>query len=157
MSPRSLITLFLFAALLSAANGCANFAPKIGLPGMEQEPPQVSTTHQASCAVEMRSVSGEATRIELPVSPDMRIEQVLNKSQVGFRRMDVFILRSSPDNPNQHVKLEIRFDRESGKVKWDTDYSIHDGDRVIIKEATLTVFDEAYNTLLGPVMGRIGR
>ena len=55
------------------------------------------------------------------------------------------------------MKLEIRFDRDSGQVKWDTDYAIHAGDRVIIKEETMTVFDEAYNTLLGPVMGRIGR
>ena len=83
------------------------------------------------------------------------MSQVIDQSKVSYRHLDAFILRRSPDNPNQHVKLEIRFDRDSGKVKWDTDYAIHPNDRVVIKEEAFTVFDEAYNSLLGPVLGRL--
>ena len=157
MSPRSLITLILSIGLLSGANGCSSLTPKTSIPFVGQEDTGAAVAPQAMCWVEMRPTSGKAKRVELPVTQGMRIEQVLDESKVSFRRMDVFILRQSPDNPDQHVKLEIRFDRDSGQVKWDTDYAIHPNDRIVVKEETLTVFDEAYNSLLGPVMGRIGR
>lgn len=157
MSPRSSIALMFLIGLLIAANGCANLTPSAALPFINQGTAEAEPAPTATCWVEMRPVSGKAKKIQLPITQDMRVDQVLDDSRVSFRQMDVFILRQSPEDPNQHVKLEIRFDRDTGQVKWDTDYAIHPDDRIIVKEETLTVFDEAYNALLGPVMGRIGR
>ncbi len=160
MPPRSSATLWFFLGLISFASGCTSLTPSKSLSGFwddETAEAKVDLSHGPHCWVEIRPLSGESERVQLAVVPDMRMAQVIEQSNVSYRHMDAYILRGSPDNPSQQVKLEIRFDRDSGKVKWDTDYAIHPNDRVIIKEEAFTVLDEAYNSLLGPVLGRIGK
>ena len=107
----------------------------------------------------MRGVGTKAKTVKVPLTQDMRVTEVLKSSKASrkYPRANVHIWRKSPIKAHEMVKLDVRFDRESGMVKYDTDYAIHPDDRVVVVEQPFSIFDEAYNSLLGPILGHIGR
>ena len=165
MSPRGYCRLRAFfvlsSLLLLSGSGCTSVRPSGALPLVsdptEAEAGEVASQHV--CTVEMRGVGGRSKTVDVPLTEDMRVTEVLKASKASrkYPRADVHIWRKSPMKAHEMVKLDVRFDGESGKVKYDTDYAIHPNDRVVVVEQPFSIFDEAYNSLLGPILGRVGR
>lgn len=164
MSPRGPSRLFIyfvfFVSLLPSGSGCSSVRSSGALPFLSEAKQQdeAASTEQL-CTVEMRGVGSKSKTVTVPLTEEMRVTDLLKASKAGKRypRADVHIWRKSPLKAHEMVKLDVRFDRESGQVKYDTDYAIHPNDRVVVVERPFSIFDEAYNSLLGPILGHIGR
>ncbi len=166
MSPRDYCRLRAFfvlsiGLLVVSGSGCTSVRPSGVLPLMSGAKPEEAdaTSNQPFCTVELRGVGTKARMVKVPLTEQMRVTEVVKSSKASkkFSRFDAHIWRKSPRKAHEMVKLDVRFDPESGQVTYDTDYAIHPDDRIVVVEQPYTIFDEAYNSLLGPILGQIGR
>lgn len=98
-------------------------------------------------AVHIRPAYGKATNKEIPLEPNMRLQDVVNNSKANFRSKLAYIVRTSPETGEKH-KLEGKFG-SNRRITLDTDYAIQPGDRVVITQDTTTSFDRVMRSLLG--------
>lgn len=158
MSPRkplqNFAAILTLCSVLLVANGCSSMLTGGALPFLsakaETLPPPT-----ASCTVEFHSEYGKPRKLTVPVSDQTRIQDVLEASRARgrFRQMNVTILRPSPRDPQQMVKLACNYNSGDRKVTWDTDYAVLPGDRVVITRDTTTAVDNVVESVLGPVFG----
>ena len=149
---RSLFPLFCAVSLLS---GCASFGGSVGdLLGPEPDMAKKDTSVPKDVphfVVEMRPNGKSAERYKLPLSDDATyVAQVLEKSRAVKRFGRVTIELWRPLASGGHHKLDVLFDRKERVVRPGYDYEIRPGDRLVLIEDTTTVFDDMFDSVLGP-------
>ena len=123
---------------LMAVSGCQTFMAS------PQEP---TSTSDEVVKVQIRKHSKKPRNLELPLKPNMRLQDVVKESKPGFRNKSVYIVRTSPKTGERH-KLQASFG-SSRRITMETDYAIQPGDRVVIAEDTTSSFDKVMRSLMG--------
>lgn len=84
--------------------------------------------------VEIRPAMGEPVRWSGPVSEGMTVQNVLEKSGAAkkIRAPQIDLVRKVPD---QYQPLRMRSEYKPGtrRVKYEEDYAIHPGDRILVR------------------------
>lgn len=65
-----------------------------------------------------------------------------------FRNMDIELYRKDAET-GKMIKLTAKFDPKYRNVTPETDYTIHNGDRVILRQKSNSVFDKATSKIFG--------
>jgi hypothetical protein len=155
MSPRlripSFVALFGLSSLL-LGGGCSNLMTTGALRFLSAPNAKAEVLPTESCSVEVHGEYGKPRKFTMPVSADTRAQNIVEAAGVRYRRMNVFILRPAPRNPDQTVKLVCHYDPAEHSITYDTDYAVLAGDRVIIQQDSSTVVDDLVEGVLGPVL-----
>ena len=156
MSPRprslpSVAVFGLFSLLLTS--GCSNLLTHGTLPSLSAKTDEGSVSPTESCVVELHGEFGKPRKMILPVTAETRAQDILAASGARYRKMKVMILRPSPQNPAEVVKLACDFDPGDRKITLHTDYAVLPGDRVVVQQDTSTIVDDVVEGLIGPVLG----
>ena len=109
--------------------------------------PQEVTDSPDKVVVQIRAANRSPKTIQIPLTPDMRLQEVVEASKPPFRNRLAYIVRTSPKTGQQH-KLEASFG-SNRRVTMETDYAIQPGDRVVISEDTTTSFERVMKAMLG--------
>ena len=125
-------------ACLMAMSGCQTFMAS------PEKPPANS---DEVVMVQIRKHSKKPSNLELPLKPNMRLQDVVKESKPGFRSKSVYIVRTSPKTGERH-KLQASFG-SNRRITMETDYAIQPGDRVVIAEDTTSSFDKVMRSLMG--------
>lgn len=125
------------AVLIASLTGCQSLF----------DPAVQTTDSQESVVVQIRPASGKPKNIQVPLTPNMRLQDVLDASKPGFRRQKAYIVRTSPNTGGKH-KLEATFG-SNRRISLETDYAIQPGDRVVIAQDTTTSFDKVMQSVMG--------
>ena len=144
------------AFALWAGTGCSMVPLNSSLPAVATDAEAEGTTvAPATCAVEMRSRLRRGATVEVPLSEDTRVQDVLDASRATskFRHLDVAILRPTPNASEPVLKLACRFDGKTRRIGWESDYAVLPGDRVLVREDTSEGLDKVIGSALGPVLG----
>jgi len=85
-----------------------------------------------------------------PVRNGMTVQNVLEDSgQLSrHRNFDIDVIRKMEESPG-FVKMPIQFDPTKHRIKFETDYAIYPGDRVVIRPRSYSAFEQAAE-MLGP-------
>ena len=98
-------------------------------------------------AVQIRPAGKKPRNIQLPLKPDLRLQEVINASKAGFRQKTAYVVRTSPKTGERH-KLVASFGANR-RVSLETDYALQPGDRVVIAQDTTSSFDKVMKSMLG--------
>lgn len=98
-------------------------------------------------AVQIRPAGKKPRNIQLPLKPDLRLQDVVNSSKPGFRNKSAYVVRTSPKTGEQH-KLVASFGANR-RISLETDYALQPGDRVVIAQDTTSSFDKVMKSMLG--------
>jgi hypothetical protein len=136
-------------AVIVSATGCANLG---GLPGFSLgsngEPAPISGPNGV-CTVEVHG-RGKPNTTSVPLTAESRIQDVLEASGADrtFRKMKVHVVRQSPRNPEEKVRLSSQFDPKTNKISMATDYAVMSGDKIVVVEDKTTKLDETLGAML---------
>ena len=108
---------------------------------------QPITSSPDMITVQIRQSNRKPKNTQIPLKPDMRLQEIVDSSKAPFRHKKAYIVRTSPKTGQQH-KLEASFDTNR-RVSMETDYAIQPGDRVVIAEDTTSSFDRVMKTMIG--------
>jgi hypothetical protein len=142
--------------LLLSTSGCSSLSVTGALPLTRADSEATSTASPAaSCTVELRTGRRRAKTVDVPLSRETRVQDVLDASRATskFRSLDVVIMRPTSNASEPLLKLPCRFDRDNRRIGWETDYAVLPGDRVVVREDTTRPFDRVMGSMLGPVFG----
>jgi hypothetical protein len=114
------------------------------------------TEPAGTCTVELRTRTRRPQTLEVPLSDQTRVQDVLDASRATskFRNLDVFILRPTPQASEPMLKLGCRFDHKARRIVLETDYAVLPGDRVVVREDTSVGVEKLVGMLLGSGRGR---
>jgi hypothetical protein len=101
-----------------------------------------------SITVEVRPAYAKATLVQLPLAPDMRLQDAVDASKVRFGKREIYIVRESPRTGRNH-KLSAGYDRANRRISMETDYALQPGDRVVIAQDTTTSLETVMQNMLG--------
>ena len=114
----------------------------------------LTTTTQATgetpadkIAVQIRSSGKKPRNIQLPLKPGLRLQEVVNSSNAGFRNKTAYVVRTSPMTGERH-KLVASFGANR-RISLETDYALQPGDRVVISQDMTSSFDKVMKSMLG--------
>lgn len=131
-------TLVAFSGLaIVALTGCQSLTT-------QQQPAAPS---RDTVTVQIRASNRSPKNIQVPLTPEMRLQDVVDESKAPFRNKRAYIIRTSPKTGEQH-KLEADFGANR-RISLEFDYAIQPGDRVVIAEDTTSSFDRVMKTILG--------
>ena len=139
---RTVPGLLLFLCVVGLA-GCQTLITKSGEPAST---PGAEPQHHVT--VEVRPAHGTATKTQLVLSKNMRLQEVVAATKAKFRNKDIYIVRVSPQTGQKH-KLSAVYDRVNRRITLETDYAIQPGDRVVIAQDTTTSLERVMKTFLG--------
>ena len=132
-------TTALFAVIVLSFTGCQS--PLM----LSSNQPEFADTEMI--AVQIRPAHGKAKNVEIPLKPNMTLQDVINTTKSNFRNNLAYIVRTSPVTGEKH-KLPGKFG-SNRRVSLETDYAIQPGDRVVITQDTSTSFDRVMQSLVG--------
>lgn len=151
LSSRFALTLLLVSC--AVASGCSSLPAtnNLSLVGKDQSA-GISVEPSGVCTVEMRSAGRRAKTVEVPVTPDTRVQDVLQASK-AFKRFhlpEVVLVRQiqKPNQPN--LKLNCRYDRRDKKIGWESDYAVMPGDRIMVREDKSKGMGDMLGSVVGP-------
>lgn len=161
MSPHSsrlshgALVVLLGCGLVAATSGCSSLPSAASLP-LSGSTKNASDPGSAAgvCTVEFHSSTRRTKSVEIPVTPNTRVQDALQASKAikRFRNPEVVVVRPTQHPSEPHLKLNCRFDRKDRRVAWDTDYSVMPGDRILIREAKGTGVEDAIGSMVGPIL-----
>ena len=125
-------------ALLSSLTGCQSLMSQ--QKGVTEPNPDMVT-------VQIRASNKAAKNVQVPVAPNMRLQDVVSQAKTSFRNKTAYIVRTSPKTGEQH-KLTASFGKNR-RISMETDYAIQPGDKVVIAEDTTSSFDRVMKSMLG--------
>lgn len=148
--------ILMLTLLALTATGCSTFSNITAFPKLGEDA-VASSEQPAQCTVELRHSARRTKSIQVPLSAESRVQDVLDASQASskFRNLDVYILRPTKHPTEPALKMVCQFDRKTRRIDLQTDYAVLPGDRVIVSEARSNPMDEMLGGLIGPVLGGI--
>jgi len=102
---------------------------------------------QENVVVQIRPAAGKPKNVEVLLTPNMRLQDVVSAAKPSFRKKTAYIVRTSPKTGEKH-KLEATFG-SNRRVTMETDYAVQPGDRVVIVQDTTTSFDQLMRSMVG--------
>jgi hypothetical protein len=123
--------------VIAGLTGCQSLTTNQGT--IESQPETIS--------VQIRASGRKPKNIQLPLTPNMRLQDVVNVSNANFRNKIAYVVRTSPSTGEKH-KLQAQFG-SNRRISLETDYAIQPGDRVVIAQDTTSSFDRVMKTMLG--------
>ena len=138
----TLLQALLVTLLMGCFSGCQSLAK---FPSINKT--DASGVTMDNVLVQVRPASRKARNVEVPMKPDMRLQDVVDASKAKFRNKLAYIVRQSPVTGENH-KLEARFG-SNRRISLETDYAIQPGDRVVVAEDTTSSFDRVMQAMLG--------
>ncbi len=169
---RSLLV-FSCGVCLFAASGCSLFRagvpdifvaePPQHLPGIEEPAsasalamdPLASTdeavSNATSCYIEIRALGKDPKRIRMSLEDAPNVQAVLEQTGLikRFKNMQIELSRTAP-NGTRH-KMEIHYDAKKDHVASLFDYALHPNDLLVVRQESMTSFDEMMKKLAGPL------
>ena len=140
----------------STSIGCANLGglSQASFFGASQEPAPVATSVN-HCVVQIRKSANKSEEIVVPITPESRVQDVLTESGAikKFGNMKIFIVRQSPKNPTQKIRLQADFDPKERQVTMHTDYGVFPGDRIIVGQDDTNAIDRFISRVMPAVRG----
>jgi hypothetical protein len=132
----------LFVLVCGATVGCASLGS-----GLQQATPPVALGTYTVQTV--GGMFGNKTK-NYPLREGLTVQTVLEESgQLSLNRnFEIDILRKT-DVEMGVVKLPVQFDAGKHRVKFETDYAIHPGDRVVIRSLAYSPFEQVAQ-MMGP-------
>ena len=97
--------------------------------------------------VQIRAANRQPKNIQIALTPNMRLQDILNGSKANFRNKTAYIVRTSPKTGEKH-KLEANFGANR-RISLETDYAIQPGDRVVVAQDTTSSFDKVMKSMFG--------
>lgn len=125
--------------VLASLTGCQSM--------MVTAPSQTGATTNDKVVVQIRPANRKSKNVEITLTPDMRLQDVVNASKANFRNRTAYIVRTSPTTGQQH-KLEASFG-SNRRISLETDYAIQPGDRVVVAQDTTSSFDKVMQSVMG--------
>lgn len=122
-------------------------ASSVGCQSMIQSSDTTVGQHVDVIPVQIRPAHGAVKGVEIPHEPNMRLQDVIEKSRPKFRNREAYIVRTSPKTGKDH-KLDASFG-SNRRISLETDYAIQPGDRVVISQNTQSSFDRVMSDFLG--------
>lgn len=124
--------------LLTSLTGCQTLVSKTQ-PAPTDNPNMVT--------VQIRPSGRSPKNVQIPITPNMRLQDVVESSKANFRNKKAYISRTSPMTGERH-KLEASFGKNR-RISLETDYAIQPGDRIVVAEDTTSSFDRVMQSMLG--------
>lgn len=143
MNARSLLTEFRTSAALLAL---ATITFLSGCQALTTEKQPISSSLD-TVTVQIRGSNRAAKTTQIPLQPNMRLQEVIEASKPPFKNKIAYIVRTSPKTGQQH-KLEASFDGNR-RISLETDYAVQPGDRVVIAEDTTSSIERVMKSMLG--------
>jgi hypothetical protein len=97
--------------------------------------------------VQIRAGNRKPKNIQIALTPNMRLQDIVNGSKANFRNKTAYIVRTSPKTGEKH-KLEANFGANR-RISLETDYAIQPGDRVVVAQDTTSSFDKVMKSMFG--------
>jgi len=144
--PNSQIQSRFRAASICSFGGVLLIVASTGCQALTTQQQQVASS-QDMVTVQLRESNRSPKNIQVPLTPEMRLQNVLDTSKIPFRNKRAYIIRTSPKTGEQH-KLEANFGNNR-RISLESDYAIQPGDRVVIAEDTTSSFDRVMKSMLG--------
>lgn len=165
MSPASSRCLGLLACTLlvsSLTTGCSSLPSGAGLPllgASSKKAAAEETASQANCTVEMHGGSKRPKAVQVPITPNTHVQDVLvaSKAAKRFSNPEVVLVRRVENGSQRTLKLACRYDRKEDRIAWDTDYAVHPGDRILVREDQANPMGSMLNSVTGPFFGGSGK
>lgn len=133
---------------ISALLAAATLIGLVGCQALTIEQKQVSSASPPDMiTVQIRRPNRTPKTKQIPLKPDMRLQEVVEACKAPFRNKVAYIVRTSPKTGDQH-KLEASFS-SSRRISLETDYAIQPGDRVVIAEDTTSSIERVMKSMLG--------
>jgi hypothetical protein len=117
-------------------------------PGLRGPATADSTEPTSVVNVEIRPVGRRPLRKKLPLVEAMRLQDAVNAAQPRFRKMEIYVVRTSPETGQKH-KMGASFDAARREVRLETDYALHPGDLVVLAQDTSSPLDAVMKAVLG--------
>lgn len=143
--------------LMLSGMGCSTLSISDALPMLGGDRTELSESpeQRATCTVEMRLSAGRTKSVEVPLTAESRVQDVLDASQATkkFRNLEVFIMRRTNHASQPVLRMDCNFDRKKRQISWESDYAVIHGDRIIVREDRSDPFQKIVTSVLGPVLG----
>jgi hypothetical protein len=97
--------------------------------------------------VQIRAANRKPKNIQVALTPNMRLQDIVNGSKANFRNKTAYIVRTSPKTGEKH-KLEANFGTNR-RISLETDYAIQPGDRVVVAQDATSSFDKVMKSMFG--------
>ena len=97
--------------------------------------------------VQIRAANRKSVNQQITLKPNMRLQDVVNESNVRFRNKTAYIVRTSPSTAQRH-KLEAVFGPNK-RISLETDYALQPGDRVVIAQDPRTSIERIMMDIFG--------
>ena len=156
----TLLACILLASTFAA--GCSSLPSGAGLPllgaAKKNEAP-AEASPQTMCTVEMHGSSKRPKAVQIPITPNTRVQDVLvaSKAAKRYSAPDVVLVRQVQGGSDRSVKLACRYDRKENRIAWDSDYAVHPGDRIMVREDKSNPMGSMLNSVTGPFFGGQGK
>jgi len=136
-----LITGFIFMSGCTAFNSSAGKQANIA--------DAVASESQGAFLVEVHPLVGPPKIFRGELTELASIQNAVSSSAAKrYRNMEIELIRRAPDS-GKLIKMTSEYDPARRDVTPETDYTLHDGDRIIIKQRTNAVIDNATSKLFG--------
>lgn len=126
--------------LIASITGCQSLTSQSAQPQSPTQAPNMLT-------VQIRAANRSAKNVQIPMTPNMRLQDVVNSTKTKFKNKNAYVVRTSPKTGEKH-KLEASFG-DNRRISLETDYAIQPGDRIVISEDTTSSFDRVLKSVLG--------
>jgi len=161
-SSRRLGILICSLVVSSMSVGCSSLPSGAGLPllgASSKKAASEEATPQAMCTVEMHGSGKRPKAVQVPITPNTHVQDVLvaSKAAKRYSNPDVVLVRRVENGSQRNLKLACRFDRKEDRIAWDTDYAVHPGDRIMVREDSGNPMGTMLNSVTGPFFGGSGK
>ena len=145
----------LFAALAITSAGCTPLPMAPGSMGdllAAMSGPEEVPEGAPAIRVEFHPAEDKPVVRRIAFTEGMTASEAIQKSHAAsrFQRMNIAVLRSLGEHGQQQV-MNVKWDYTKREVPVMSDYTLHNGDRLVVKEDPTTVVDELFGEVLGPV------
>lgn len=136
-----------YSRTISVLAATATLIGLVGCQSLTTEQKQVSAPSPDMVTVQIRRSNRSPKTKQIPITPNMRLQEVVDASKVPFRNKVAYIVRTSPKTGDNH-KLEANFSN-SKRISLETDYAIQPGDRIVIAEDTTSSIERVMKSMMG--------
>jgi hypothetical protein len=152
--------LLLILSACFATTGCTTLTPPMGdifsvsndQAVQEFKDPTIAPPPDVpSFVVELRGSNNKSQKFKRPLTDEATyVQGVLNQSNAlqHFGRVTIELWRPRPDGQGSH-KIDIPYDRKQKIVPPGYDYSIREGDRLVLIQDESTVLDDMLESIAG--------
>ena len=143
---RQICSLVLIASFIFMS-GCTAFNSPNGKQADLAE--AVAAESKGAYLVEVHPLVGPPKIFQGALTELASIQNAVSSSAAKrYRHMDIELLRKAP-NSGKLIKMTSEYDTARRDVTPETDYTLHDGDRVIIRQKTSSVLEDATSKIFG--------